>query len=239
MQKKPSDDKKQNKLVVEESKNSKLSKYLDSSAGIRTQKAKHTKLVQGNKVTLIDDSLLKRAYESHLKDAKTPSTMFQDSKKGFSTRKRSNVKNKSVPYGFRTSDMYNSIKENLEKVQTKESDQSRAQTLYTDRLQKEYYSNDGYVPTSKIYDSLFRPALNDKPTNKLAQQELTDRLMNHTDKIRFKNKLNEISQDMKVRDSMKPESESQGKSRKAKNNLSADYKMYEHQMQMELKRKVC
>lgn len=105
---------------------------------------------------------------------------------------------------------------------------------YTEKLIKEYYSNEGYIPSTKIYNTLFSPIKPNRYMDKKSQQALTERLLNHKDKIREKNRLNKIEQEIKQTVTSNPRAET------IKSNsiqLGDDYNMYDHQIKLEIKKK--
>ena len=179
-----------------------------------------------------------------MKDVKTSGSLF-DTRGGVKQRKprkTQKVKDKKLPYGFRTVDMFKDISEKLANSKASyDPEKSRAQTLYTSRVNKEYYTNTN-VKADQILDTLLKPVLDEKPTNQQAQKQLVERLFKHTDKVRSKNKIRKIDQDIKIEKSMEPsQSQNQPKMNKKPANDSVNnenyYKMYDHQMKLETQRK--
>lgn len=100
---------------------------------------------------------------------------------------------------------------------------------------KEYYSSEGCMPSAKtIYNAFFFKAKEEKFMDKKSQQLLTERLLQHKDKIREKNRLNKIEQEIKETAKTHPRSQT------IKSNsiqLGDNYNMYDHQMKYEIKKK--
>ena len=115
-----------------------------------------------------------------------------------------------------------------------ENSQTR-QTPFTEKLIKEYYTNKGWIPKQKIYDALFTPVGPSRYLDKKSQDDLTERLMKHKDKVREKNKLSKIQQDfIQLREA----EEKKNINKPTTVHHSEDYKMYEHQIKWEIRRKV-
>ena len=70
--------------------------------------------------------------------------------------------------------------------------------------------------------------------DKKSQQALTERLLQHKDKVREKNRLNQIQQEIKDTSETQPKEEVH---KVAVVKLPEDYNMYDHQMKLEIKRK--
>jgi len=190
----------------------------------------------------IDDTILK-AYQAYMKANRDAKSAFSKTENPIRRRKSSKIKNATLPYGFRTGDMYKDLFEKINnEMKYAQEDSNRSRTLYTNRMVKEYYSNDGFVPSNKIFDTLFRPALQEKSTNKKMQAEVTQRLLKHTDKVREKNKIREINLEMEgtatIQASQKEGTMAVPLSAKLPElEAGDDYKMYEQQMKLEIIRK--
>ena len=79
--------------------------------------------------------------------------------------KPSKVKNEFVPYGFRTLDSFKDMTNSFQEREGGLHD-NRNQTLRTERVLKEYYSNDSSVPSRLFYETIFYPNPGKKPTDK-------------------------------------------------------------------------
>lgn len=208
---------------------------------------KQVNLHKSNESTV--DDIIVQAYKSYMKDASVQSSMFDPlAKKGPLSRKPSRVSNKTLPYGFRTKDAFKDLHEKLSQKQahaqsTYDVEKSRSQTLYTQRINKEYYT--GTNPKGEqILDTLFRPVLQERSANKQEQRDLTDRLMQHKDKIREKKLIRKIDNDIKIDHTMIPVQQLDSFKKSAttpevSSRATGDYyKMYDHQMKLETQRKV-
>jgi len=113
--------------------------------------------------------------------------------------------------------------------------------VYTRVLQQEYYTNQGVIPTAKIFDALFSKVQEVKKRDRSSQVAHSDRLMQHVEKVRQKNKINQLGQDMENEKEKAKQVESlsttQNKMSRPNQSLPPNYKMYDHQMKCEMQRK--
>jgi hypothetical protein len=146
-----------------------------------------------------------------------------------SHRRRNDVIDKSKPYGFRTSET-NKILANRNPTMSVTSHG----TKYTKNMQKVYRTNNGNI-RSKIFDEMFKPTILEPSTDARTQQEMTQRLLKHTDKIRQKTKLKKLSIEMEEQKKAIPERAPKPIYKSTV--VGHDYRMYDYQMKMEMQRK--
>ena len=204
---------------------------------LSSKKMNRSKRPQENSINDMIASVYKRCID----DTKSSNSMFSKSNVPSTlskVQKPSRIKNESLPYGFRTLDSFKDLT-NAFREHENGQDLDRGQTLYTERAIKEYYTSEGSMPSRLFYETMFKPNANKKHSpksyNKKKQDELVERLYKHKDKVRAKNKLNQINQDMIMEEELKP-SQPQSKV-KSSPKLSNSSLMYDNQMKLETQRK--
>jgi hypothetical protein len=117
--------------------------------------------------------------------------------------------------------------------------------IILNKLQKECESNQNpVIPTYKIYDVFFDTSQDNRKLSKKSQNQLTERLLKHKEKVREKKKIIKLDQELKDLNQTKPEYpmheplKGDKKIAKSPSESVQSYNMYEHQMEMEFKRKL-